>query len=237
MVWSPENWEWSGWLPCRQDVFRDRYSADSFFHSGRNAAEERFWKKFVHCDGSYGAGGRQGRYVFSWPAVRGVELRKEETGGEEENMLDWIEDEEERDEKEKKEEEEKKEKEEEEKKKEEKEKEENDGKEEQDMELTKENFSKRRRTRSECARCSRSCSVSFSSLVCSLSSCLFFPAEANDITSDEGLPLKSPARLDLTNEENWTRVERGRFSTVMERTRAAGEIIRASSSARTVPVA
>ena len=30
----------------------------------------RFWKKFVHCDGSYGAGGRQGRYVFSWPAVR-----------------------------------------------------------------------------------------------------------------------------------------------------------------------
>ena len=33
-----------------------------------NAA--RFWKKFVHCDGSYGAGGRQGRYVFSWPAVR-----------------------------------------------------------------------------------------------------------------------------------------------------------------------
>ena len=24
MVWSPENWEWSGWLPCRQDVFRDR---------------------------------------------------------------------------------------------------------------------------------------------------------------------------------------------------------------------
>ena len=79
--------------------------------------------------------------------MRGVELRKEETGGEEENMLDWIEDEEERDEKEKKEEEEKKEKEEEEKKKEEKEKEENDGKEEQDMELTKENFSKRRRSR------------------------------------------------------------------------------------------
>ena len=65
--------------------------------------------------------------------MRGVELRKEETGGEEENMLNWIEDEEERDEKEKK--------------KEEKEKEENDGKEEQDMELTKENFSKRRRTR------------------------------------------------------------------------------------------
>ena len=24
MVWSPENWEWSGWKPCRQDVFRDR---------------------------------------------------------------------------------------------------------------------------------------------------------------------------------------------------------------------
>ena len=66
---------------------------------------------------------------------------------------------------------------------------------------------------------------------------VFFFKEANDFTSDEGLPLKSPARLDLTNEENWTRVERGRFSTVMERTRAAGEIIRASSSARTVPVA
>ena len=63
-------------------------------------------------------------------------MRKEETGGEEENMLDWIEDTEERDEKEKKEEEE-----------EEKEKEEKDGKEEQNMELTKENFSKSRRTR------------------------------------------------------------------------------------------
>ena len=68
--------------------------------------------------------------------VRGVELRKEETGGEEENMLDWIEDREERNEKGKKEEEE-----------EEKENEEKDGKEEQNMELTKENFSKRMRTR------------------------------------------------------------------------------------------
>merc|ERR1711962_579650 len=102
---------------------------------------------------------------------------------------------------------------------EEKEKEEKDGKEEQDMELTKENLSKNRRTRSECAYCSRSCS------------------EANDFTSDESLPLKSPTRLDLTNEENWTRVERGHFSKMVERTRAAGEIIRASSSARTVPVA
>ena len=88
MVWSPENWEWSGWMPCRQDVFRDRlghhhlhrrrhyhhhhlhyhihcryiyiwyvnildinisiffrYTANSFFHSGRNAAEERFENK------------------------------------------------------------------------------------------------------------------------------------------------------------------------------------------------
>ena len=67
-------------------------------------------------------------------------MRKEETAGEEENMLDCVEDKEEKDEKEKKEEEE-------EKKKEEKEKEEKDGKEEQNMELTKENFSKRRRTR------------------------------------------------------------------------------------------
>ena len=75
--------------------------------------------------------------------VRGVELRKEETVGEEENMLDWIEDKEERDEKEKKEEEgEEKENEE-----EEKENEEKDGKEEQNMELTKENFSKSMRTR------------------------------------------------------------------------------------------
>ena len=60
-------------------------------------------------------------------------MRKEETGGEEENMLDCIEDKEERDEKEKK--------------KGEKEKEEKGGKEEQNMELTKENFSKRRRSR------------------------------------------------------------------------------------------
>ena len=66
---------------------------------------------------------------------------------------------------------------------------------------------------------------------------IFFLKEANDFTSDEGLPLKSPTRLDLTNEENWTRVERGHFSKMVERTRAAGEIIRASSSARTVPVA
>ena len=31
----------------------------------------RFWKKFVHRDGSYDAGGVQGRYVYStsWPAV------------------------------------------------------------------------------------------------------------------------------------------------------------------------
>ena len=69
-------------------------------------------------------------------------MRKEETAGEEENMLDWIEDKEERDEKGKKEEEEEKEK-----KEEEKEKEEKDGKEEQNMELTKGNFSERRRTR------------------------------------------------------------------------------------------
>ena len=33
--------------------------------------------------------------------MRGVELRKEETVGEEDNMLDWIEDKEKRDEKEK----------------------------------------------------------------------------------------------------------------------------------------
>ena len=66
---------------------------------------------------------------------------------------------------------------------------------------------------------------------------VFFFKEANDFKSDEGLPLKSPTRLDLTNEENWTRVERGHFSKMVERTRAAGEIIRASSSARTVPVA
>ena len=66
---------------------------------------------------------------------------------------------------------------------------------------------------------------------------VFFFKEANDFKSDEGLPLKSPARLDLTNEENWTRVEGGRISKMVERTRAAGEIIRASSSARTVPVA
>ena len=63
-------------------------------------------------------------------------MRKEETVGEEEKMLDWIQDKEKRDEKEKKEEEE-----------EEKENEEKDGKEEQNMELTKENFSKRMRTR------------------------------------------------------------------------------------------
>jgi len=90
MVWSPENWEWSGWKPCRQDVFRDRYTANSFFHSGRNAAEERFWKKFVHRDGSYDAGGVQGRYVHStWPAVRGVDyVIDEEVGEEKENMVE-----------------------------------------------------------------------------------------------------------------------------------------------------
>ena len=74
--------------------------------------------------------------------VRGVELRKEETVGEEEIMLDCVENKEERDEKEKKEEEEEEKEEE-----EEEEKEEKDGKEEQIMELTKENVSKRRRTR------------------------------------------------------------------------------------------
>ena len=35
-----------------------RYSTSSFFHSGRNAAEERFWQKFVHRDGSYGRWGQ-----------------------------------------------------------------------------------------------------------------------------------------------------------------------------------
>ena len=34
----------------------------------------RFWKKFVHRDGSYDAGGVQGRYVYStWPAV-GIQM-------------------------------------------------------------------------------------------------------------------------------------------------------------------
>ena len=33
-------------------------------------AKLRFWKKFVHQDGSYDAGGVQGRYVYStWPVV------------------------------------------------------------------------------------------------------------------------------------------------------------------------
>ena len=31
-----------------------RSTTTSFFHSGRNAAEERFWRKYVHNDGSYG---------------------------------------------------------------------------------------------------------------------------------------------------------------------------------------
>ena len=37
----------------------------------------RFWKKFVHRDGSYDAGGVQGRYVYStWPAVGIQKLMK-----------------------------------------------------------------------------------------------------------------------------------------------------------------
>ena len=31
-----------------------RSTTSSFFLSGRNAAEERFWRKYVHNDGSYG---------------------------------------------------------------------------------------------------------------------------------------------------------------------------------------
>ena len=87
------DFEWSGWRPCRQDVFQDRlagagessssmpfvldsrapclpaprFSTSSFFHSGRNAAEERFWQKFVHRDGSYGRGGVW--YIMAWYGV------------------------------------------------------------------------------------------------------------------------------------------------------------------------
>ena len=39
----------------------------------------RFWKKFVHRDGSYDAGGVQGRYVYlTWPAVGIQKLMKME---------------------------------------------------------------------------------------------------------------------------------------------------------------
>ena len=46
----------------KRDPFPPTLISDGF-------SEIRFWKKFVHRDGSYDAGGVQGRYVYSWPAV------------------------------------------------------------------------------------------------------------------------------------------------------------------------
>merc|ERR1712002_365488 len=63
-------WTWTGWLPCKQEIFIDKYDSNNFFHSGRNAAEERFWRKYIHNDGSYGRDGIQGRWTYSWPSSR-----------------------------------------------------------------------------------------------------------------------------------------------------------------------
>merc|ERR1719430_1413098 len=65
-------WSWSGWYPCKQDIFHDKYETGSFFHSGRNVAEERFWRKYIHNDGSYmSSDGSQGRHFYSLPSSRG----------------------------------------------------------------------------------------------------------------------------------------------------------------------
>merc|ERR1719222_536142 len=206
----------SGWMPCRQDVFRDRYTANSFFHSGRNAAEERFWKKFVHRDGSYDAGGVQGRYVYStWPAVRGVDHTINEAGeedrkifeSEKEDLIEDVEDD----------------------KKEEEQMEEE--KEEQMIESTKEKgIVKRGRKRSECLHCScsRSRSASWGRVEQVRVSKIERAKAAGELI--QAYPSSSEELIRAYQNKNAAFVSR------IERARAAGELIQASSRA-TVPVA
>jgi len=225
MVWSPENWEWSGWMPCRQDVFRDRYTANSFFHSGRNAAEERFWKKFVHRDGSYDAGGVQGRYVYStWPAVgsqvRGVDT-VDETGEEEEKIFesekeDLTEDNEE-------------------------DVEEKLEKEEQMMESTKESILERGRNRSKCVNCScsRSRSASWGRVQQARVSKIERAKAAGELIRAYPSSSRELIRAYPSSSGELIRAyqtKNAAFVSRIERARAAGELVRASSTA-TVPVA
>merc|ERR1719222_940250 len=198
----------SGWMPCRQDVFRDRYTANSFFHSGRNAAEERFWKKFVHRDGSYDAGGVQGRYVFStWPAVRGVDDIIDEAGEEEEKIFgsekeDLVVDNEE------------------------------DVEEgmEQMIESTKEGMDETGRKRSECLHCScsRSRSASWGRVEQSRVSKIERAKPVRDLI--RAYPSSSGELIRAYQTKNAAFVSR------IEKASAAGEFVRASSRA-TVPVA
>merc|ERR1711970_8488 len=44
------SWTWAGFW---QDDPVFRFNGGDFFQSGRNKAEERFWKKYIHDDGSY----------------------------------------------------------------------------------------------------------------------------------------------------------------------------------------
>merc|ERR1711915_481225 len=44
------SWTWAGFWHD-DPVFR--FNGSSFFQSGRNKAEERFWRKYIHDDGSY----------------------------------------------------------------------------------------------------------------------------------------------------------------------------------------
>jgi len=219
MVWSPENWEWSGWMPCRQDVFRDRYTANSFFHSGRNAAEERFWKKFVHRDGSYDAGGVQGRYVYStWPAVRGVDDIIDEAGEEEAKIFesekeDLIVDNEE------------------------------DVEEgmEQMIESTKEGMDETGRKRSECLHCacSRSRSASWGRVEQSRVSKIERAKAAGDLiranrsSSGDLIRAYPSSSVELIRAYQ---TKNAAFVSRIEKASAAGEFVRASSRA-TVPVA
>jgi len=231
MVWSPENWEWSGWMPCRQDVFRDRYTANSFFHSGRNAAEERFWKKFVHRDGSYDAGGVQGRYVYStWPAVDQTinEAGEEDREIFESEKEDLIEDVEEDLEKEEQMEEEK---------------------EEQMIESTKEkSIVERGRKRSKCLHCScsRSRSASWGRVEQARVSKIERAKAAGDLNQAYPSSSEKLIRAYPTSSEELIRAypsssgayqnKNAAFVSRIERARATGELIRASSRA-TVPVA
>merc|ERR1719495_897484 len=208
-------------MPCRQDVFRDRYTANSFFHSGRNAAEERFWKKFVHRDGSYDAGGVQGRYVFpSWPVVdqtinEAGEEDREILESEKEDLIEGVEEVLEKEEQ---------------------------MEEEQMIDSTKEkSIVERGRKRSECLHCScsRSRSASWGRVEQARVSKIERAKAAGDLIQAYPSSSEKLIRAYPSSSEELIRAYQNKnaaFVSRIEIARAAGELIQASSRA-TVPVA
>jgi len=170
----------------------------------------RFWKKFVHRDGSYDAGGVQGRYVYStWPAVRGVDYTIDEGVGEENEKMFKSEKFQEMDKENSTEEKEE---------------------EEEEETTSEEQIIERGRKRSECLQCScsRSRSASWGRVEQARVSKIERAKAAGEL-----IRTYHPESSELIRAY---RSKNAEFVSKLEKARAAGELIRASSGMK-VPVA